>query len=234
MKTEISIILPTYNEADNIVPLIEKIIHYLNKYHYEVILIDDNSPDGTAQRVSDRFKKQKEIKVYIRKTDLGLAKAIRFGVNKSCGEFIIAMDTDFNHNPKDIFSLLTYRNSFDMVVGSRYIKGGGMENRIRYYLSSVYNQAIRQILKLSTCDNLSGFFLIKRKKLLLLPADKIYFGYGDYFIRLLFFANQLKFTIKEIPVFYKNRFFGQSKSNFISMFIDYSKTVLQLLFNEKN
>jgi len=101
--------------------------------------------------------------LFIRKKDKGLANSIRDGIEASRGQYIIIMDTDFNHNPKDIPLLLKYKAEFDVVVGSRYIKDGGMENKKRYLLSLFYNMTIRFILKLPTRDNLSGFFIIKRK-----------------------------------------------------------------------
>jgi len=228
----ISIILPTYNEVGNITLLIDQISHYLKKYLYEIIVVDDNSPDQTARAVKDKFSQSAKIRLFIKKENRGLAKAIRFGIEKSRGSCILVMDTDFNHHPKDIPKMIKFMYKADLIVGSRYIKGGGMENRLRYIISLLYNLITRKILALSTNDNLSGFFLMKKNKLEKLNYDKIFFGYGEYFIRLLFYARQKNFKIKEIPVFYKNRTAGESKSKFLPMFIDYSKTVLSLIFHQ--
>lgn len=228
----ISIILPTFNEAENIVHLIKEISIHLKKYAFEILVIDDNSPDKTAQIVNQKFGKQSRVKVYIRKKDPGLAKSVLFGIRKSKGNHLIVMDTDFNHNPADLPRLLKHKETFDLVVGSRYITGGGMENRLRYILSLLYNSAIQKILLLTTHDNLSGFFLIKKGCLVKLNLQNIFRGYGDYFIRFLKAAHRHKLQIKEIPVYYKNRVAGQSKSKFIPMFIDYSKTVINILRNK--
>ena len=184
MKDEnlLTVILPTYNEAGNIVILIGQIQKYLTGYRFEIIVADDNSTDGTAQKIKSTFGQDRRIKLFIRKKDKGLANSIRDGIEASRGQYIIIMDTDFNHNPKDIPLLLKYKAEFDVVVGSRYIKDGGMENKKRYLLSLFYNMTIRFILKLPTRDNLSGFFIIKRKKLSEMDFDKIFYGYGHYFM----------------------------------------------------
>lgn len=227
----ISIILPTFNEEENIASLILEIKRYLKNYRYEIIVVDDNSTDGTQRVIKINFLKDERIKLLIRKKNRGLAYSILNGIKSSQGNYILVMDTDFNHHPKDIPLLLKQRKKYDLIVGSRYIKGGGMENRLRYYLSYVYNIVIRAVLHLPTKDNLSGFFVIKRNKLDQLNFEKIFYGYGDYFIRLLFFTSKKRLRILEIPVFYKNRAFGQSKSRFFSMFLQYTNTVLDLLRN---
>ncbi len=232
IKELISIILPTYNEAGNIIPLVNGIKKYLNSYRYEILVIDDDSPDDTGGIVRRRFVKNKKVRLFIRKKNQGLSYAIRFGIEKAEGNLIIVMDTDFNHNPKDLPRLINATHHFDLVTGSRYIKGGGMENRMRYVLSYVYNMIIRFILRLETHDNLSGFFIIKKKALIKFDFDQIFYGYGDYFIRLLHQAQKNKLAIHEIPVFYKNRISGSSKSRFFSMFIQYSKTVADILIQK--
>ncbi len=228
-KGLISIILPTYNEAGNITMLINEIRKYLIKLHYEILVIDDDSPDKTAEKVREKFATNKKVRLYTRIKDKGLSFAIRYGVEKAKGNLIVVMDTDFNHNPKDLPRLIKAVQNFDLVIGSRYIKGGGMENRMRFVLSYLYNMILRFILRLETHDNLSGFFIIRKKALIKFDFDQIFYGYGDYFIRFLYLAQKNKLAIHEIPVFYKNRIFGSSKSRFFSMFIQYSKTVAHIL-----
>lgn len=225
----LSVILPTYDEAGNIIPLIHSISQNLRGIKFEIIVMDDDSPDNTASLVKKTFKKTKSVKVIIRKTDHGLANSIREGITKAKGKYILVMDTDFNHDPADIPALLKIKGEKSIIVGSRYIRGGGMQNKSRYVLSLFYNYAVRLVLRLPTTDNLSGFFIAGRKKLSELDLDFIFRGYGDYFLRLLYLANKQKLTLKEIPVFYKNRTHGLSKSKFIPMFLDYTKTVWELL-----
>lgn len=230
-RIELSIILPTYNEAGNIVTLIKKIKPIIKKYSHEILVIDDDSPDGTAKITSNQFSWDPSVKIYIRRKDKGLAKAVKFGIEKAQGKYILAMDTDFNHNPEAIPFFIADRNSYDLIIGSRYITGGGMEDRTRYVLSYLYNIFIQIILSLPTHDNLSGFFLIKKSFLKDISLNIIFVGYGDYFIRLLHQAHKKQLRIKEIPVFYKNRTAGVSKSQFIPMFVDYTKTILDILLH---
>lgn len=228
MKPNLSVILPTYNEAGNIVHLVRKIIVYLASSSYEIIICDDNSPDNTAAIVRKSFINNKNVKIFVRKKDRGLANAIRYGIERSKGDWIIVMDTDFNHDPKVLPEMIKLKKSFDFIVGSRYLPGGGMENKLRFVLSFLYNQVIKLLLNLPTYDSLSGFYLIKREELEKLNFSKIFFGYGEYFIRLIFFSQKNQLKIKEIPVYYKNRTAGFSKSKFLSMLWGYSATVFNL------
>lgn len=231
-KNFLSIILPTYNERRNIVPLVKHISKYVKSLPFEIIIVDDDSPDKTAFTVLKNFANDSRVKLFIKKEDKGLAYAISYGLKKAHGEFIIVMDTDFNHNPADLPKLLRLRDKFDMIIGSRYIPGGGMEDKLRYILSYIYNFTIRKILHLTTHDNLSGFFLIHAKHIKKFDSEKIFSGYGDYFIRLLTAAHEQNLLLAEIPVFYQNRRTGQSKSKFLPMFIDYSKTVIDILLKK--
>lgn len=230
-KNLISVILPTYNEAGNIIALIKAIPNKLKPFDCEIIVVDDNSPDQTARLVKEYFAKDKRIHLFVRKKDKGLAKSILFGIKHCQGEYIIVMDTDFNHHPDDLPKFLSHKNKYHLIIGSRYTKGGGMENKTRYYLSLLYNLLVGFLLSLPTKDNLSGFFLIQKEKLMKFNLETIFQGYGDYFIRLIKSSQQNNLWIKEVPVFYKNRSAGQSKSRFFPMFIDYSKTVLDILLN---
>ena len=108
---KLSIILPTYNEKDNIIILINKIIKILKNYpKKEIIIVDDLSPDNTYSLVKKKFKKKKFVKAFQRKKDFSLAKSIGFGIKKSKGQLIIVMDTDFTHNPNLISKLIYYCN----------------------------------------------------------------------------------------------------------------------------
>ena len=105
--TELSIILPTYNEKDNIIILVNKIIKLLKNYKKkEIIIVDDSSPDNTYGLVKNKFRGKKFIKIFLRKKEFSLAKAIGYGIKKSRGRLIIVMDTDMTHNP----NLITKKN----------------------------------------------------------------------------------------------------------------------------
>ncbi len=234
MKIKASVILPTYNEAGNIVKLVEEIRHELalKRIPSEIIVVDDDSSDQTGVLAQKYFSKIPEVRVIIRKKERGLATAIKRGIEAAVGEVIVVMDTDFNHEPKLVPGLVEKCKRYDFVVGSRYVKGGGMANKTREILSYLFNILVRIIIGSPVRDNLSGFFAIRRSELDKLPLDKIFFGYGDYFIRLIYLAKKQGNTFAELPSFYKDREYGASKSQFLKMFIDYFQSTLNVRFGE--
>lgn len=225
---KLSIILPAFNEIESLPHLVRAISKVVGKVRYEIIVVDDHSPDGTAKLIKNMFRRNNHVRVVENSTRIGLAPSILRGITYATGTHVLVMDSDFNHHPKYILHFLPFANAYNIIIGSRYIPGGGMENRPRYYMSSLYNGILRSLLKLPSHDNLSGYFLMKKNLLLSLPLKKIFRGYGDYFIRLLFLLKQKNCTIHEIPVYYQNRFAGESKSKLLPMFFDYTKTILEL------
>lgn len=227
----ISVILPTYNEKDSIIDLIEKIkrISSANEIDCEIIVVDDDSPDGTSQLVRKNFTGNNKVKLIVREKERGLATAIKTGLLKACGEIVVLMDTDFNHDPHDIPRLLVHCKDFDFVVGSRYVPGGGMlTSKFRFIASYLFNLFIRVILLVPIKDNLSGFLVFRKEIIKEFDLDKIFYGYGDYCIRLLYLARKKGFKIKEVPVIYKFRHGGESKTRFTKHFAEYILTVLRL------
>lgn len=229
---KISVVIPTFNEKGNIVLLINQIQKTVALYSipFEIIIVDDNSPDNTALEVRKKIKNNQLVKLFLRKNERGLASAILFGIKKAKGEIIIGMDADFNHPPQLIPKLINQIKNYDFVVASRFIKGGGMEDKLRYFFTLLFNFFLKYILGFPTMDNMSGFNAIKRKKLFSLPLEKIYQGYGEYHLRLLWYAKKHGLKIKEIPVYYPKRKFGESKSNLFKMFFSYFYTALKLKF----
>ena len=118
---KISVILPTYNEKNNILLLVDEILKNLSKFkEKEILIIDDNSPDGTYKICNENLNNN-FIKIFLRTEDKGLAKSIRFGIEKSSGDKIIVMDTDHTHDPKYLGILLNLSEQFDIVIGSRFL-----------------------------------------------------------------------------------------------------------------
>ena len=231
----ISMILPTYNEKGNITKLIDTLVKLFTEkmnIDYEIIVVDDNSPDGTGEIVVEKYKGNNRIKCFIRNKERGLATAIRYGIEKSKNDIIGVMDTDFNHDPKTLKIMIEFNKYYDLIIGSRYVNAGGMENKFRETGSFFYNFLIRLLLHTRIQDNLSGFFTIKREKLFKLNFDKIFFGYGDFFYRMLYYSTVKNFKILEIPVFYKNRTEGESKTNLSKIFIKYTWELLKFYFNK--
>lgn len=232
MSNSVSIILPTYNEKDNIIPLVTAIREVLGPRddRCEIVVVDDDSPDGTGRLVQDRFAGEKGIRCLIRRGEKGLATAVRRGIRESSGEIVVVMDTDFNHRPDMLPQLIDFQKYYPIVVGSRFISYGGMRDWRRYYLSFFYNLFfIRVLLRTHVQDNLSGFFSIRRRILEQLPGDDIFRGYGDYFLRLLYYAARKRFRVLEVPVYYELRPSGESKTRFLPIFALYTKTTLNLL-----
>jgi dolichol-phosphate mannosyltransferase len=232
---DISVILPTYCERDNIENLIAAIETSLLPLgrEIEILVVDDNSPDCTAQVVQAHTAKPGvTVRCLVREQERGLATAIRHGIQQARGERIVVMDTDFNHSPSNIPQMVTLLDQYDLVVGSRFVKGGGMEDRKRYVFSLVYNWFIQLVLWHGIHDSLSGFFAMRRGALLSLDLASIFRGYGEYFIRLTYLAFRQKMKIMEVPVFYTLRQHGFSKSNFGSMLRDYTAITLSLRFRK--
>lgn len=243
-EVAVSVILPTFNERDNICDLVDAIHRELEPtgYAYEVLVVDDNSPDGTAEVVRRRYQIQGAapapigassrgvVRLFVRTQEKGLANSIRDGLLAAQGRTLVVMDTDFNHDPAMIPQMVDLLRYYDLVIGSRFVMRGGMEDRLRYHFSQLYNVFIRALFQTQIQDNLSGYFAIRRERLYslapLFPA--IFYGYGDYFIRLLLAAWRQDWKILEVPVFYILRRHGDSKTGFWSVFKKYTAAVLRL------
>jgi dolichol-phosphate mannosyltransferase len=227
-RPAVSVVLPTYDEAGNIASLIERISAALAGagLTYEVIVVDDSSPDGTAQVVRDRFGECPEVRLMVRTDERGLASAIRRGIEASRGDAVAVMDTDFNHPPEMLPQMVDFLRYYDLVIGSRFVMGGGMEDVRRYLMSYAFNFGIRVALRTQIQDNLSGFFTARRETLDLFEFGTIFYGYGDYFIRLLLAAWRRRLRLLEVPVFYELRRHGESKTNFRGIFRQYTRAVI--------
>ena len=229
---KVSVILPTYNESGNIIELLQAIISNIpENYDYELIIVDDNSPDHTYEIVKKTFSENPRVVPIKRKNDRGLGKSIRAGIEYSTGDQIIVMDTDFTHDPIEIPKLLHVGQIYDIVIGSRFSPGGQMQDRMHYIGSWLYNGLMRLVLRTQVQDNLGGYFIIQTSKLKELPYDMIFYGYGDYFFRFLHYAQRHNMSIVEIPANYTSRTQGYSKSNYLKMLIRYTSAMIALRFN---
>ena len=225
-----SIIIPTFNEKGNIVALLKEILKVAseNNLNIEIVVVDDNSPDKTASVLRKVFLKEKRVQLFVRTKEKGLASAILLGIEKSKGRVILGMDADFNHPPSLIPGILEKLETCGLVVASRFVKGGGMGDRGRYWGTFTFNLLLKYLLGFPTMDNMSGFYAISKEKLLRLPMRLIYRGYGDYHLRLLHFAKMAKLKICEVPVYYPKRKYGQSKSNLSKLVFSYTLVALKL------
>ncbi len=234
---KVSFVLPSYNEHDHIVTFIREIQRTVEKekIDYEVILVDDNSPDQTGLLVEESFKNNKNIKVIIRKNEKGLATAILRGINESTGTHIVLMDTDFNHDPKYLKQFFEFSKFYDIVTGSRYTWGGNMDGgRGRYIGSMIFNYYLSFILSMKSTDNTGGFVMFKKSILEKMNTKKIFTGYGEFYFRFLLAAQILEKSCIEIPVIYGLRASGSSKTYFAKYIFIYTIEGLKLLFSGKS
>jgi len=211
------ILIPTYNEKGNIGRMIKKVFSLEKDFH--ILVIDDGSPDGTAQIVKD-LQKQYEGRLFIeeRSGKLGLGTAYIHGFRwalKRDYEYIFEMDADFSHNPDDLIRLYhaCHTGGGDMSVGSRYIKGGGVDNWpkdriLMSYFASVY---VRLITWLPVADTTAGFVCYTRKVLETMDLDKIKFVGYAFQIEMKYATWQMGFKIKEVPIVFTDRVIGDSK-----------------------
>jgi len=232
--SSVTVVIPTYNEAGNIVPLIEQIIQHVGeKYKLEVIVVDDSSPDGTARIALDRFGADDRIKVVQRTEDKGLGSAVGHGMSLATSDVVVGLDADLTHNPSQIPDMVHVCERFDLVSGSRFAAGGSMQDKAHYFSSFVFNLWVRILLGTQIQDNLAGFFVVRRSVLNKLPQEKIFFGYGDYFIRLLYFVQRSGASVVELPTHYTLRTSGSSKSNYLKMVWTYSSAAVKVLVSTK-
>lgn len=229
---DVSVILPTLNERQNIPSLLAELrdLFRSRNYRYELLVVDDASKDGTPEAAARACEGDPGFVLVERNSNPGLAFSIREGIERSRGAVVLVMDTDFNHRPADALLLFEVARHVDLAIGSRFIFGGGMPNLLRYYLSYLYNLFLRLLLGTRMDENLSGFFAIRRECLLQLDFDKIFWGYGDYFFRLLLLSQRKGFLHVELPVYYGLRLSGEPKTRFLGIFTSYTREVIYILY----
>ncbi|MEK6628254.1 MAG: glycosyltransferase [Bdellovibrionota bacterium] len=229
-----SIILPCFNEKQNVLELISSIDEILGENHdYELIVVDDNSPDGTYEAVCNL--KNSRVRPLLRTSLPSLAGSILDGIRTSKGELLVVMDTDFNHDPKYLPFMIKNLDYWDCVTGSRFQYGGMMESRSRTLLSWVFNVATRAVTGGMITDNLYGYYAIKKDILIKnnLCHEGIFKGYGNYFIRLMFYLQRAQVSILQFPAVNGKRRYGEGNSAFFGVFFQYTADVLKLTLTER-
>ena len=220
-KPTLSIVIPTYNEKDNISRILERLKKVLKSITYEVIFIDDNSPDGTAEVIKDRIKNSSKIHLIHRIGRKGLAGAVIEGVFAANADLVAVMDCDLQHDETkllDMIDLFSKNNSLDIVIGSRFTETGEISekafSKMRELGSKATTLIIKKVLNIASTDPLSGFFMVKKKSFLKSSENLQTQGFK---VLADFLATSGKnIEIKEIGYSFKNRIAGESKMNFLT------------------
>lgn len=210
------ILLPTYNERENVSIIIPEILRLMPQIF--VLVIDDNSPDGTAQSVRALMNQQPRVSLLLRhkKTGLGDAyvEAMRQVIQDKEIRFVITMDADGSHAPQSLNDLLAYGSEYDLIIGSRYVRGGGIASWEiwRKLLSRFGNTYARLLAGLPIHDCTSGFMCIRREILAKVRLDEISSVGYSFLIELKFhLINILHSRVKEVPIIFQSRQEGESK-----------------------
>lgn len=215
MAIDTFVIVPTYNEADNLDPLISQLLDLPVKLG--VIVVDDNSPDGTgdlADKWAEKFPEQ--VHVVHRPGKLGLGTAYIAGFYKGFdlnAQRLMTMDADFSHNPRYIPAMIDLSREKHVVIGSRYVPGGGTVNCTwkRIMMSKIANMVARIALGLKAKDATAGFRLYRREVLQSIPLDEIFSSGYSFLVEMLFMCQRRGWQIGEVPIVFEDRRMGTTK-----------------------
>jgi dolichol-phosphate mannosyltransferase len=219
---KVSVILPTFNEKENIGRLIDEIISHLGRKGVEIIVVDDDSPDGTWRIVEEKAKRDTRIRLLRRIGKKGLTSALNDGIVAARGEIVVWMDCDFQMPPSKIPELVAaVEGGCDAAVGSRFVKGGGdlrndrtiRQRRIIYihrFLSRLICALSSAVLRMDFKDWTSGFIAIKRA---IFDHVSLRGDYGEYFMYLIHYAIRAGYKVVEIPYVVTPRLEGVGKTS---------------------
>jgi dolichol-phosphate mannosyltransferase len=215
------IVIPTYNEKDNIEKLIGEIFRYAPGI--EALIVDDDSPDGTGDIADKIASLDKRVSVIHRMRDKGRGAAgvegFKAAVKREDISYVMEMDADFSHDPRYIPDFLKEIIHNDIVIGSRFVKEGGDTERdlLRRLLSKAVNFLIRSYLGLGVRDCSSGYRCFKKEIIAQLNLDSLISKGPAILEETLYIAHLKKYKIKEIPIFFKNRYKNKTKLNLIKL-----------------
>ena len=235
---QISIVIPTYNEKENLPELIKKIVNVFEKNNLDgnVIVVDDNSPDGTGHIADQLAEKDHRIQVIHRKGKLGIGTAhiagFKHALKHNNSDLIFSMDSDLSHDPKYLPDFINmHEKGFDVIVGSRYVDGGGVVNwgLYRKAVSKGANVLASTLLGVKVHDMTTGYRCYDRRVLEKLDLDSIKSNGYSFLEEILFFCKKEDFSISETPIIFVDRAHGKSKLSKKEM-IKFFLTILRLRF----
>jgi dolichol-phosphate mannosyltransferase len=208
------VIIPTYNELSNIKKMLQAVTEVMPET--DILVVDDNSPDGTGQYVKEEGEKDIRIKLIQRQGKMGLGTAYVAGFKymlENGYDIAFQMDADFSHDPAELKNMLAEIENYDLVIGSRYIKGVNVINwpMHRLLLSYFANKYSRIVTGLPICDATGGFKCFRRDVLSAIDLDSIKSNGYSFQIEMNFKAWKKGFKIKEIPIIFYERMEGASK-----------------------
>lgn len=231
---KVSVVLPAYREKENLSRLVPRISEVLGKTNLEILVVDDNSQDGTEEAMNLLQREhQIPVRTIVRTTNRGFAFSIREGLEQASGDALVIMDSDGNHDPAYLPMMVTNLNFYGCVSATRFQYGGSMDSRSRFILSWLFNLFVRIVTRKYVTDSLYGFIAIRKEELAKIDFDKVFWGYGDYCIRLLFYLQSLQVTILQFPAKNGVRLHGEGNSRFFKVFIQYFVAVVKLVFKER-
>ena len=215
---KIMVVLPTYNEADNL-PLMVEALLALPVQNLNLLIVDDSSPDGTGQIADTLAEKHPGIiNVLHRQTKAGLGAAYIAGFKKALSldaDYIIQMDCDFSHQPRYLPAMIQAARTADLVLGSRYVRGGGVDaswsfsrKALSWFANRIYT---RTLLNMPVNDATGGFKLWRRDTLIGLDLDRIRSNGYVFQVEMTYIAHRLGFYVTEIPIYFPDRERGHSK-----------------------
>jgi dolichol-phosphate mannosyltransferase len=214
MEAKLLVIVPTYNERENIGPLVELALQQAGGL--EVLVVDDNSPDGTAEVVEQLMRQNPRVHLLKRAGKLGLGTAyiegFKWGLARGY-DFFMEMDADFSHDPREIPNFLAAMEDADVVLGSRYYRGIRVVNwpLSRLVLSKAASYYVRVITGLPVADPTGGFKCFRRSVLEAIELDRVRSNGYAFQVEMTYKAWMKGFRIKEIPIMFTDRFAGRSK-----------------------
>jgi glycosyltransferase involved in cell wall biosynthesis len=211
---DVRVIIPTYNEKENITELVTRILAL--KINVQIIIVDDNSPDGTGQIADQLAAENPRVRVIHRAGKLGLGTAYIAGFKKGLTEGadrLITMDADFSHDPAYIPALVMLSEYYHITIGSRYVAQGGVVNWEwqRRFLSWGANAFARAVLGLKARDCTAGFRCYHREVLQTIDLDCIFSNGYSFLVEMIYKCQRYGYTVGEVPIIFANRELGQSK-----------------------
>jgi dolichol-phosphate mannosyltransferase len=219
MQATVWVVIPTYNEADNVEAIVRAVLAELEPYapdDHAILIVDDNSPDGSGA-IADRLAAEHDaVEVLHRQTKSGLGQAYLAGFARALGggaQFVIEMDADFSHDPRYLSQLLDAAKDADLVLGSRYVAGGGVRDwgLLRRLISRGGGLYARKILGVEVQDLTGGFKCIRRAVLEGIDLDSVRAEGYVFQIEVTYRALLAGFRVREIPIVFSDRTVGTSK-----------------------